>query len=682
MEDKQALDIGLRFVLSDQPVDNWRRPSELLRIDFSTLARKANDVEDYAATLTGMVFSNQDIAKFYTESRSAAQGRPIHLRLNLGARPPSALHEVRWELLRDPIAGHPIATADGILFSRYLDSADFRLVPWRTKQASRALVVISGPTDLDEYARGGRRLAKVEVDLERSYAHAALDGIETVYLAEPGKATLDNLARELEQEIDILYLVCHGGINSDVPFVLLEKKDGTADPIDGRRLAEMVFERAERPTLAVLSSCQSAGEGGISTTADNGVLAGLGPRLAGAGIATVIAMQGNVAMETAQLFTKTFFAELRRDGMVDRAVAIARRSLKEQNHQDWWVPSLFSRLRTGRTYFRAEFTENGDETWSALESSYQTGRFTPILGPGMTDEILGSREAIAQRWADRWRMPIASQNRADLARVAQYLRVQQKYAGNVVNRVVEYLREEIDERIKGAAQDDVFFELDPDAKPEQTIIKAGERLLQNPESAYRVAAAMPVPVFVTTNWTLLLEQALKAQTPEKRPKTVYFPWNSAGDWPETIYNDEPTVTEPLVYHLFGRLDDPDSLVLTEDDYFEWLTAWVANLHDKTKVPDLLKKRLIGRSLLFLGYHLDDWEFRAVFQAINSIPKSQELLPKNKHVGVQLSPGCQEVQPEAAQEYLESYFGNHQVSIYWADTKKFLDEYRRRMRMQT
>ena len=362
VEDKQALDVGLRFVLSDQPVDSWRHPSELLSIDFSTLARKANDVDDYAAALTGMVFSNRDIAEFYAGSCSAAQGRPIHLRLNLGARPPSALHEVRWELLRDPQVDHSIATTDGILFSRYLDSADFRLVPWRTKQASRALAVISGPTDLhDYYTRGGRRLAEVEVDRERSYAQAALGGIETVFLAEPGKATLDNLARELEQGIDILYLVCHGGISNDVPFVLLEKQDGTADPVDGRRLAEMVFERAERPTLAMLNSCQSAGEGGITTTADDGVLAGLGPRLAGAGIATVIAMQGNVSMETAQLFAKTFFAELRRDGMVDRAVAVARRSLKEQNRRDWWVPALFSRLRTGRTYFRAEFTENGDE---------------------------------------------------------------------------------------------------------------------------------------------------------------------------------------------------------------------------------------------------------------------------------------------------------------------------------
>src|SRR5262249_30182854 len=362
-----GLDVGLRFVRSDQPVDNWEHPTELLPIDLQELARKANDLDGYSEALTRMVFSREDIARFYSESRTSAQGRPIHMRINLEA--PPALHRIRWELLRDPAADHPIATSDGILFSRYLSSPDFRMIPWHTKQATRALVVIAAPTDLGEYSRGGQRLADVKVDMERRSAEAALGDIETVYLAESGRATLANLARELEKEVDILYLVCHGAITSDVPFVFLENPDGTADKVDGRRLAEMVFSLAHRPTLAMLSSCQSAGEGGVRTSTDDGVLAGLGPRLAGAGIATVIAMQGNVSMETANLFATKFFTELRRDGMVDRAVAVARRSVRDQNRSDWWVPTLFSRLRSGRTYFKAEFTENGDEAWGDLRAT-------------------------------------------------------------------------------------------------------------------------------------------------------------------------------------------------------------------------------------------------------------------------------------------------------------------------
>ena len=675
-----GLDVGLRFVLSDEAVDNWIHLTEVLKIDLKELARRSNDADAYAEALTQMVFSRPDIADFYNGSYGRAAERPVHLRLNLDT--PPAFHEVHWELLRDPTSEHPLATTDRILFSRYLSSPDFRMVPWRTKQASRALVVIASPSDLDTYRPGGRRLAEVDVDLERRNAETALAGIETVYLADPARATLANLVSELEKQVDILHLVCHGAITGDVPFIFLENPDGTADIVDGRRLAEMVFSLAHRPSLAMLGSCQSAGEGGVRTTTDDGALAGLGPRLAGAGIAAVIAMQGNVTMETAQLFATRFFTELRRDGVVDRAVATARRLVRDRDRPDWWVPALFSRVRSGRTYFQAEFTKNGDTTWDELETLQRTRRFTPVLGPGMTDGILGSRQAIARRWVDRWQMSIVSSYRDDLAKVAQYLRVEQKVEGAVVNRMAEYLQEEICERISHALPGDPFYGLDPDTSPTDAIMHAGRRLLADEGDVYRTVAAMPVSVFVTTNWTLLLEQAMQARTPKKEPRTLYFPWNDRAEWPEPTLAaaEEPTEERPLVYHLFGRMEDPDSLVITEDDYFEWLTAWVGS---REFIPEVVGKRLTNRSLLFLGHRLDDWDFRVVFQGLKSFPASRRgLLGRNRHVGVQLNPGSQVTEPKAAQDYLESYFGNEKISIYWADTRRFLDEYRRRTGMTT
>jgi len=671
-----ALDVGLRFVLSDQAVDNWEHLDELIRLDLADLARKANDPDRYADALTNMVFGRAEIANFYIGSVGTAGNRPIHVRLNLDT--PPAFHQVRWELLRDPTGSLPIATSEAILFSRYLASPDFRRVPWRTKQATRALVVISAPRDLERYGTDVRPLADVDLPAERELAEAAFGALETVYLAGEGQATLANIGRELIKDVDILFLVCHGGISGDVPFVLLEDDQGVAAPVDGRRLEEFVFSLPSRPTLAMLNSCQSAGPGGARRTVDKGVLAGLGPRLAGAGIATVIAMQGDVSMETARLFSTTFFTELRRDGVVDRAVATARRGLRQQGRPDWWVPTLFSRVRSGRTYFKAEFTDGGDETWDMLRATYGTGRFTPVLGPGMSDGILGSRQDIARRWVERWQMPVASHNWDDLAQVAQYLRVEQKQEGAVPTRMQEYLMEEIGERIANAKHGDPFEGLDPGTTPQTAILEAGERLLAQDEGdVYRTVAAMPVPLFVTTNWTPLLEQALRAR--RKRPSTGYFAWNDRGEWPAPSGPEMPTPEEPLVYHLFGRLDDPDSLVLTEDDYFEWLAAWIGG---RALVPELVCKRLTNRSLMFLGYRLDDWEFRVVFQAIKSFPSVRYQRGRNEHLGVQLDPGSHVVEPEAAQEYLESYLGSDKVSIYWSDTRAFLDEYRARTGMAT
>ena len=78
-----------------------------------------------------------------------------------------------------------------------------------------------------------------------------------------------------------------------------------------------------------------------------------------------------------------------------------------------------------------------------------------------------------------------------------------------------------------------------------------------------------------------------------------------------------------------------------------------------------------RSLLFLGYHFDDWEFRLVFQAIKSFQrKMQEASP---HVGVQLEPHTLRIEQEAAQSYLESYFDEDKINIYWQTGNTFLTE---------
>ena len=60
----------------------------------------------------------------------------------------------------------------------------------------------------------------------------------------------------------------------------------------------------------------------------------------------------------------------------------------------------------------------------------------------------------------RWQMPITVNNRTDLAKVAQYLRVEQKAVGAVATRVAEYLQEEIRERINRAESvpDDPFHD--------------------------------------------------------------------------------------------------------------------------------------------------------------------------------------------------------------------------------
>ena len=81
------------------------------------------------------------------------------------------------------------------------------------------------------------------------------------------------------------------------------------------------------------------------------------------------------------------------------------------------MPVLFSRLRTGRTYYVPEFSDESTATWQALIDGIETGLFTPVVGPGVADQVLGSRSEIARRWVERWQAPINPHNRTDLSKV-------------------------------------------------------------------------------------------------------------------------------------------------------------------------------------------------------------------------------------------------------------------------
>jgi hypothetical protein len=664
-EVQKAFDVTLRFARGG--LDHLDHPKEPINIDLQKLGELVNNEDDYAAALTGMVFNSESTRQFYSHATAAAAAVPVHFRLHLDG--PTRFHEVRWESLRDPVSGMPIATSRNMLLSRYLSSPDWRPIPTAPIHEPRALVVIAAPSDLDKFTGFGRRLAPVMVEQEVTRARKAFGSYHSVILDGSGRATLNAVIDQLNDGFDVLYVVAHGALTDDVPLLFLEKPDGTADVVDARRLVERIQSLDRRPTVILLSSCQSAGAGDDTRTDDNGALVAFGPRLASAGVAAVLAMQGNITMRTAGDFATAFFSAFFEDGVVDRAAAVGRDAVRDR--PDWWVPVLFSRLRSGRTYYEAQFTERIEKTWEDLPVMLRNERFTPVLGPGLADGILGSRQEIARRWVRRWQMPIVSHGQNNLAQVAQYLRVGRQPA-RVSAYLQDYLRTELQERWENARGDDPFRDLPTDLvdsnRPQDVIVEVGRRLRErDPLDPYRVLAALPVKLFITTGWTDLLQDALRAR--HKDPVTRCFPWTDRADWDDDFeLPPPPTVERPLVYHLFGLLENVDSLVLTEDDYFQWLAAWIDK---KQAIPGLVRKAMTNSSMMFLGYGLDDWDFRVVFQSIKSFGGGERS--RYEHVGVQLRPETQVVEPEAAQRYLESYFGDDRVNIFWADTRAFLKE---------
>jgi hypothetical protein len=79
-------------------------------------------------------------------------------------------------------------------------------------------------------------------------------------------------------------------------------------------------------------------------------------------------------------------------------------------------------------------------------------------------------------------------------------------------------------------------------------------------------------------------------------------------------------------------------------------------------------------LLFLGFQLDDWQFRVLFRSIRA-QQGGELLGRYPHIAVQLEPQEGRIlQPERARKYLESYFSTGaNISLFWGRAEDFVKE---------
>ena len=343
--------------------------------DLAELKTLEYDPAAYEQKLTQSFFAEPAVQAAFAQARVSAQslGAPLRIRLLIG---PSAseLNSLHWEMLRDPQDGSPLSTSENLLFSRYLSSLDWRPVRLRAKGELRALVVIANPSDLSAYG-----LAPIDVEGELARARLGLGEIPVSALPEPGssrRATLNDLVACLrESDYDILYLVCHGALVKQEQWLWLEDNDGKVARASGAELVTRLNELAARPRLVVLASCESAG-GQIGDA-----LTALGPRLAEAGIPAVLAMQGKISMQTVAELMPLFFHELQRDGQVDRALAVARGTVRQR--PDHWMPALFMRLKSGRIWYVPGFADEGNdfEKWASLGGFVHERTCTPILGP-------------------------------------------------------------------------------------------------------------------------------------------------------------------------------------------------------------------------------------------------------------------------------------------------------------
>lgn len=646
--------VELRFTQpgSDADVRIGGRQSSTCRFDAIRMAELALDPAAYGAALAEGLFAAPEVAEGFAHALTAAESLDVPLRLRLAiAGDAPELHALRWEVLRTP-AGAAIATSERVVLSRYLASADWQAVKLRPRGSLRALVAIAGPPELGKY-----RLAPIDVAAELARVQAELAGFEVVALAGPGQATAAAIVQHLREGFDVFYLVAHGTMTGGEAIVWLEDAQGGAARIRGADLVARIGELRQRPRLCVLASCQSAGDGG------EGVLAALGPGLARGGVAAVVAMQANLSMATAATLMPRFFAELGRDGQVDRALAVARAQVRDA--RDWWVPVLFSRLRSGRIWYTPGFGVEGGrfEKWPRLLDAIKAGRCTPVIGPALADLFHGSSRELARRWADEYGYPMAPGSREDLPSVAQYLAVHQDERFPI-EHIEPSLRAETAARFPEAAA-----AVPEDAPLDDLLAAAADwRLARGEFDAYQVLARMPCPLYITTASDNLLAHHLSAAG--RAPQVALCPWNDPA--PPDQEGLRAEAGHPLVYHLFGRFSEPDSLVITENDIFDFLI----NINPAARTPrspTVVSAALVSSALLFLGFPTDDWKFRVFFRTLMNQPGGH-LRKRYTHIAAQIDPeDGQALDGARARRYLEGYFQQSEITIFWGSAEDFLRE---------
>ena len=640
---------AFRYLSPNDDAEQRSLTEPAFSLDFAAL--NTADCTAYAAALTTTFFTRTpgllgEFRRFRTAADSASLILRVRLTIDLSA---PELHAVHWETLLDPDipAGQPPAplfVSEHTVLSRFLSSGDWRPIHRQPKGSLRALVAVANPESTAIYG-----LAPVDVAGEVAAARQALAGIDVTALAPGGSIALSDLTAELRKGYDILYLVCHGKLVDGTPYLFLEE----GRPADGAALVQAIRELDRRPLLILLASCQSAGQSGVG-------LAGLGPQLAEVGIGAVIAMQGNVFMETARPFVARFFSELLVDGQVDRAMSVARAQVR--NRPDYWMPALFLRLRNGCIWYEPGFG-GGDafDKWPALCQAVLKGSFVPILGPELGESFFGGSDELALALAQANGFPLADQDRADLAKVTQFISVNQDSSVACDNAQAE-LRNRLARRI-GA---------DPSLSLSDLCTQAATHCSDDPANPYRILIDLRAPIYVNASYESMLFDFLKAKG--RNPESVFIPWRGGGipqkPQPRTPI---PGPDAPWVYHVFGCFDHPDDMVLTEDDFFDYLIV-TSRLQLQ---PDVLTGKLNRSSLLFLGFRLDDWRFRVLFRMI-ATSDGAAAMQRLTHIGVQINPNEHEVADvRRAQKYLESYFVScgfsPKFSIFWGTPADFLKQ---------
>jgi hypothetical protein len=136
---------------------------------------------------------------------------------------------------------------------------------------------------------------------------------------------------------------------------------------------------------------------------------------------------------------------------------------------------------------------------------------------------------------------------------------------------------------------------------------------KKPSPIVRALTAFNIPYIATTNYDQLVEDALTAHN--KKPSISIY--NRSSNVPTTDYTGDeivPTPARPFLLKIHGDIDRPESMVLTDEDYIDF----VLRMSDKepfNPIPPSFRFAFSKFPTLFIGYSLLDYNLRLLFKIL-------------------------------------------------------------------
>lgn len=289
-------------------------------------------------------------------------------------------------------------------------------------------------------------------------------------------------------------------------------------------------------------------------------------------------------------------------------------------------------------------TEWTHDDWSKLVKRIVQQKVTPVMGAGVSSDVVGAARDLATAWAQEVHYPF--DDNWSLPAVAQYVAT----TGDR-SEPGEY----IEARVGGLISNLVIPDLGDAYHP------------------YRFLPRRQFPIWLTTNYDDLIERGLNAANKPPRVSTAtWVPPNLVWDTRRYELGDfAPSERHPLVFHLHGVYDDVASMVITETDYLEYLEQ-LRNLSEV--LPAVVQNALASTSLLFIGYSFRDVNLQLILRTWN--------LPRLAYLVRPLPDGLSDEQIQAFTDYYPRYLKSvtrADFKVFWGTASSFCKEFSHRLK---